>query len=108
MSSAIQAISGDLLTERLADNGRVSLIYFWSEWCGPCKLVSSILEEAAAAFEEHLSIYKLNVDTEKVVVAEFGVHQIPTLVLLRSGRIIDKKTGAVTRTQLKLWVEAHL
>ena len=84
------------------------LVDFWAEWCGPCKMIAPILEEAADHYEGKIRIAKLNVDENAASAAKFNIRSIPTLFLFKNGTVGAQKVGAVTKSQLAAFLEAHL
>lgn len=84
------------------------LIDFWAEWCGPCKMIAPILDEAAAEFADRLSIVKLNVDENPNIAQKFGIRSIPTLMLFKDGSVHAQKLGAMSKSQLNAFLEANL
>ncbi len=77
------------------------LIDFWAEWCGPCKMISPIVEELAEAYEGKLKVGKLNVDEEGDIAAQYGIISIPTLLLFKDGELVNKQVGAVPRPTIE-------
>ena len=71
----------------------LALIDFWAPWCGPCKMQAPILDELEAEMGDKVSIFKLNVDDNPVTASEFGVMSIPTLMIKKDGRVVDKLVG---------------
>jgi thioredoxin 2 len=84
------------------------LIDFWAPWCGPCRMVSPIVEALAEEFAGRLKAVKLNTDEAQEIAARYAVQGIPLLVLLRGGKEIDRLVGAVPKAQLRRWLEPHL
>jgi thioredoxin 1 len=84
------------------------LLDFWAEWCGPCKAIASILDEAADLYEDKIHIAKLNVDDNPATAAKFSIRSIPTLFLFKNGAVAAQKVGAVTRSQLAAFLDSHL
>lgn len=85
---------------------RLALVYFWSRWCGPCRLTSAMLEELAPTLADKVSIFRLDVDTDKAPLMRYGVRRIPTLILFRDGAPAGTKVGALSRRQLLAFLDA--
>ena len=84
------------------------LVDFWAEWCGPCKMIAPILDDVAEEYEGKITIAKLNVDQNNVSPAKYGVRGIPTLLLFKAGELAATKVGALSKTQLKEFIDAQL
>jgi len=76
------------------------LIDFWAEWCGPCRMVAPIVEEMANDYAGKAVIGKVNVDENPDVSAKFGIRNIPTVLFLKGGQVVDKSVGAVPKNIL--------
>ena len=75
------------------------LLDFWASWCGPCRMVSPIVDEIAAERSD-IKVCKINVDEQPELAARFGVMSIPTLVVMKSGRIVNQAVGARPKAQI--------
>ena len=84
------------------------LVDFWAEWCGPCKMISPIVEEVAEEYEGRLKVCSLDVDAHPQSTNEYGIRSIPTLLLFRDGKVADQIIGAVPKKQLVKRIEALL
>lgn len=89
------------------DAGTV-LVDFWAPWCGPCKMLAPILDEVEAEVGDKIKISKMNVDENPEVPGRFGVMSIPTLILFKDGKIINKMTGVQPKEQLLAWLNESL
>ena len=84
------------------------LVDFWAEWCGPCKMIAPILDEIAEEFEGKLTITKLNIDQNPATAPKYGIRGIPTLLLFKNGEVAASKVGALSKGQLKDFLNANL
>ena len=81
------------------------LVDFWAEWCGPCRMVGPIVEELANDYDGKAVIGKVNVDHNKEIAAKFGIRNIPTIIFLKNGELVDKTVGAVPKNVLAEKIE---
>ena len=84
------------------------LVDFWAAWCGPCKMIGPILEEIAPEYTNKLIIAKMDVDANTQTPAQYGVMGIPTLLIFKNGTVIGKKVGALSKSQLKVFIDTAI
>ena len=78
------------------------LVYFWAEWCCPCKTIAPVLDELADQYENRVTIGKVNIDEEPALAAEYGIRAVPTLLLIRQGEVIaDRIVGLRSKRELE-------
>jgi thioredoxin 1 len=84
------------------------LVDYWAEWCGPCKMIAPILDEIARDYEGRLQVAKVNVDENNATASKYGIRGIPTLMLFKNGAQVATKVGALSKSQLTLFLDSHL
>lgn len=84
------------------------VVDFWAPWCGPCRMVSPIIDELAGEYEGKVVIGKVNVDDNPGVSASQSIRNIPTILFFKDGQLVDKQVGAISKPDLKAKVEALL
>lgn len=94
-------------SEVMAAGGLV-VVDFWATWCGPCQRVAPIVEELAAEYEGRATIGKYNVDEGEDLSAEFGIRNIPTLVFVKDGKLVDRMVGAASKAEIKAKIDQYL
>ena len=84
------------------------LVDFWAEWCPPCKAIGPALEEISDELAGQVTIGKLNIDEHPDAPAQFGVRNIPTLILFKGGQPVSTQLGAAPKSRLKGWIEGAI
>ena len=86
----------------------VILIDFWAPWCGPCRMVSPIIEQLASEYAGRVVFGKLNIDENQMVPRSFGIQSIPTMMILKNSRVVDILVGALPKAQIETKLRQHL
>lgn len=108
MSDKIVYLSDDSFENDVIKSETPVLVDFWAEWCGPCKMIAPILNDVAEEYAGKLTVAKLNVDQNSVSPAKYGVRGIPTLLIFKAGELVATKVGALSKTQLKEFIDAKI
>ena len=84
------------------------LVDFWATWCGPCRMIAPVIEEVAAEFDGRAVVGKVDVDEEPGLAQRFGVMSIPTLIVLKGGKVVEQAVGARGRADVAAMISRHL
>ena len=84
------------------------LVDFWAPWCGPCRMVSPIVDEMATIYKDKVKVFKLNTDENPNTVSKYGIRSIPTLMIFKKGQRLDMVVGAVPKSTLATTLEKHI
>ena len=108
MSEHINNVSDSGFEQEVLRSAAPVLVDYWAEWCGPCKMIAPVLDEVAEEYAGRLTVCKLNIDENPDTPPKYGVRGIPTLMLFKNGKVEATKVGALTKSQLTAFLEAHL
>lgn len=107
MSTVVSITQDTFQTEVLKSNVPV-LVDFWAPWCGPCRMVASVVDEVAQQYEGQLKVVKVNTDEQPGIASHYGIRSIPTLMVFMGGEKMEQMVGAVSKTTLSKAVEPFL
>lgn len=108
MSDKILQLTDDGFDNDVIQAAGPVLVDFWAEWCGPCKMIAPVLDDIATEYDGKVTVGKLNIDQNSATPPKYGVRGIPTLLLFKDGEIADTKVGALSKTQLKEFLDKNL
>ena len=92
----------------LLQDSRLVIVDFWATWCGPCRMLSPLLDEVEEEMSDKIVVVKVNVDDADEVAAQFRIMNIPTLLFFKGGQIVDKTVGAMPKSALVQRINANL
>ena len=93
-------VTDDSFTNEVLNSELPVLVDFWAEWCGPCKMVSPIVEELSNEYNGKVKVAKLDVDSNPKTATNYGIRGIPTLLMFKDGSAVDQIVGAVPKTHI--------
>jgi len=94
--------------ETVLKSNQPALVDFWAEWCGPCRMVGPVVEEISKDYNGKAIVGKVNVDNNPEIAAKYGIRNIPTILFIKNGEVVDKQVGAVPKASLAAKLEAIL
>ena len=108
MSEHVHYICDDSFEQEVLQAGVPVLVDYWADWCGPCKMISPILDEVAKEYAGKLKVCKLNIDENQATPPKFGIRGIPTLMIFKNGNVEATKVGALSKSQLTSFVDSNI
>jgi thioredoxin 1 len=104
-SANMTVLTQDNYAKEVLESSQPVLVDFWAEWCGPCKMLTPILDEIAQEYGVRLKVGKLNIDDHQGIAAEYGIRSIPTLLLFKQGQVADQIVGLRSKKDLKASID---
>ena len=104
--SQIIEMNNENFDEEINKKSITLIVDFWAEWCGPCKLLSPIIEELATELEEQVTFGKVNLDSNQDLAMKFSIRSIPTLLMFKDGELKDTKVGLLSKRDLQNWIKS--
>ena len=108
MSEHIMHVSDAAFEQEVLQSQTPVLVDYWAEWCGPCKMISPILDEVAKEYAGRLKVAKLNIDENQQTPPKYGIRGIPTLMLFKNGNVEATKVGALSKSQLTAFIDSNI
>jgi thioredoxin 1 len=108
MVDMVKVISSQEFNKEVVSYKGVSLVDFYADWCGPCKMIAPAIEELEKEMVSKAKVFKLNIDQSPDVASTFGVMSIPTLIIFKDGKVVEKIVGAQPKNILKNKLEQYI
>src|SRR5512135_2539444 len=108
MSEHIHYVTDDTFEQEVLQSPTPVLVDYWADWCGPCKMISPILDEVSKEYAGRLKVCKLNIDENQAAPPKFGIRGIPTLMIFKNGNVEATKVGALSKSQLTAFVDSNI
>jgi len=108
MSEHIHYVTDDTFEQEVLQSPMPVLVDYWADWCGPCKMISPILDEVAKDYAGRMKVCKLNIDENQATPPKFGIRGIPTLMIFKNGNVEATKVGALSKSQLAAFVDSNI
>ena len=84
------------------------IVDFWAEWCGPCKMLTPIMEELSNEMKKEINVVKVNLDENQDLAMKYSIRSIPTLLLFKEGNLIDTKVGLLPKSEIVTWFKSKI
>jgi thioredoxin 1 len=107
-STSVQQVTDGDFEKAVLQSGKPALVDFWAPWCGPCRIIGPIVEELAPSYQGRAVIAKMNVDDNPMVAQRFGITSIPTLMMFKDGKLVDRAVGAMPKAELQKFIDRNL
>jgi len=104
----IQHFSDSNFRKEVLESRLPVVVDFWANWCGPCKMITPIVEELAKEYDGKVKIGKLDVDSNPHSASTYGIMSIPSLIFFKNGKVMDQVTGALNKASLKQKIEENI
>ncbi len=108
MSENVGAVVDTNFETEVLQSSLPVLVDFWAEWCGPCRMLSPVVDEVAKEYSGKIKVLKMNVDESNLTSAKLGVRAIPTLIIFKNGQAVARKAGQMTKPQLASFIDSNL
>ena len=104
----VKQIKDTTFEEEVLSSEKLVLVDFWAPWCGPCRMIASVIDEVANEYSEIIKVVKVNTDENPSTAALYGIRSIPTLLIFNTGVLVDTMIGAIPKTTVVNRIQKHL
>ena len=103
-----KAITDENFDTEVLKSNKPTIVDFWAEWCGPCKMIGPILEELALEMDGKIEIVKVDVDNNRQTAMKYAIRSIPTLIIIKNGDVAAQHIGAASKAQLENFINQNI
>jgi thioredoxin 1 len=107
-SNGVKQVSDNDFEKVVIQGGQPAFVDFWAPWCGPCRIIGPFVEELAPTYQGKAIIAKINVDDNPEVAQRYGVTSIPTVMMFKDGKLVDRAVGAMPKGELQKFIDRNL
>ncbi|HHV71940.1 MAG TPA: thioredoxin [Clostridia bacterium] len=104
----VVTITDNNFTEEVINSDQPVLVDFWAAWCGPCQMLGPVVDQIAEELSGKIKVGKLNVDENRATASQYGIMSIPTLLMFKDGKVVEKIVGALPKQVLMSKIEAYI
>jgi thioredoxin 1 len=104
----VHTVTDDTFDSEVKESGTLTLVDFWAEWCGPCKMIAPLINELADEYEGKLTVAKMDIDSNRQTPMAYNIRGIPTMMIFKDGQVQATKVGAVSKGILASFVEENI
>ncbi len=108
MSENIVQVTDESFEQDVLNSDMPVLVDYWAEWCGPCKMITPILDDISGDYASKIKIAKLNIDENPMTPPKYGIRGIPTLMIFKDGNVAATKVGALSKSQLTAFIDGNI
>jgi len=108
MSEKVREVTDSSFEKEVLQSEKPVLVDFWAEWCGPCRMIAPTIEAVADDFGDSASVVKLNVDDSPATASAYGIKGIPTLIVFKGGKEVERVVGAAGKQAISRIIEKHV
>jgi thioredoxin 1 len=107
-SKNVKAVTDTLFQQDVVKNDQLSLVDFWAEWCGPCRMLSPTIDTIADEYSGKMQFYKMNVDENPQTPSQFHIRGIPTILFFKGGQLVDQLVGNQPKATIVQTIQKHI
>jgi thioredoxin 1 len=105
-SGNVASVTTSDFDQKVLQSKDTVLVDFWASWCGPCKMMSPIVDEISVEYAGKLKVYKVNVDENQPLASQYQVNSIPTLMIFKNGQMVDQQVGLSSKRNITQWIDS--